>query len=191
MGDSPLCDPKSWVNIWGRAQLSKRGEKGRQTAINRAVQWTSGPLHRNFIHGPLTRGGSVRSWRVTAKGRLQCEAGGPAKAAPSTRLGHISLSSEATSKTVSLQIISLRKTGHFIEQKRNTNVCKPTRCACGAGQKFPWPHGRPGFCPAPPQTGPHVAGVQLFGPGSEGAPKESQPSNQANHLVNLSHVDAL
>lgn len=126
-------------------------------------------------------------WR--RRGRLQCEAGGPAKAAPSTRLGHISLSSEATSMTVSLQIISLRKTGHFIEQKRNTNVCKPSRCACGAGQKSPWPRGRPGFCPAPPQTGPRVAGAQLFGPGSQGAPKESR-SNQANHLVDLSHVDA-
>lgn len=104
-------------NPKGRERMTKCNKQG--------CQVTPRPSARKFIHGPLTGGGAAVPACAGEGGPLctpQCEAGGPAKAAPSTGLGHITCHQKLMSTTFLLQILSLRKTGRFIEQKRNTNV---------------------------------------------------------------------
>lgn len=120
-----------------------------------------------------------------------CEA--PSKDGPSTLcLQNQHVPRSQLLRTFWLQIIPLRKTGHFIEQKRNTNVCKNLLDVCEELERNPYTitdrqtstlfRFRPDLC---------TAWVWLLPSGFRWGPTEQSRSNQANHLVNLPHVDAL
>lgn len=96
-------------------------------------------------------------------------------------------------RTFPLQSISLRQTGHFTEQKRNTKVCKDLPDVRGElernsytivdGQTTILLHFRLGLGLA--------RGSAVWGPVSDGDHTGEGRSNQAHHLVNLPHVDTL